>query len=241
MITLYTRNILETGTVSVTGTPDTGYPACRLYDRHTALFWKDTAAEAKTFQVDQGLSILAIDFLAIERHNFSGKTITWEWSTDNIAWNDAVTPWIQGNNEQIIKTIDEALTKQYWRITVSSIASPKCSEIFMSYGYEFDYIESSPYALGQQANVSWVESLGGLERSTKFGKERWVKSYAFYLTGTQRTSFEYAESDIDGESNPFYFKDDEDNYSLCRILSSPNKDFSIENYVTISISLIEEL
>ena len=127
-ITLYTRNILETGTVTVTGTPDTGYPESRLYDRCISLYWLDTVTEAKNFVVDQGASgNLAVDFLAIEKHNFNGEDMQWQWSTDNFAAdiNDAVTDWTQGDNNQIIKTLGSDLTKRYWRVTVTSMANPQ--------------------------------------------------------------------------------------------------------------------
>jgi len=242
MIALYTRNILETGTVTVTGTPDAGYPEARLYDRHISLYWKDTVTEAKVFQIDQGAAnILAVDFLAIEKHNFNGKVMSWEYSDNNIDWTAAVIGWTQGDNNQIIKTLGAALTHQYWKVTVASIANPQCSEIFMSYGYEFDYIEKSPYSLTDQDNVVWVPSIGGLERSTKFGEERWVKGYEVYFTGTQRTNFESAMGDLDSYSKPFYLKDDEDNYGLCRLLQVPSKIFDGENYVAVDIKVIEEL
>ena len=40
-IKFYPYNILEFGTVTVTGDPDSGYPESRLYDRAISLYWKD--------------------------------------------------------------------------------------------------------------------------------------------------------------------------------------------------------
>ena len=86
-LTLYTRNILETGTVTMTGTPDSGYPLSRLYDRSKNFYWKDTVTEAKTLLVDQGASnILDVDFLAIVSHNFDALALSWDYSADNAAW-----------------------------------------------------------------------------------------------------------------------------------------------------------
>jgi len=54
-IKFYPYNILESGTVTVTGTADTGYPESRLYDRSINLLWKyTTGAMEIIFQVDQG-------------------------------------------------------------------------------------------------------------------------------------------------------------------------------------------
>ena len=72
-ITLYTRNIFETGTVTVTGTPDTGYPESRLHDRCISLYWKDTIIGGKNFLVDQGAAgNVSVNFLVIDKHNFNG-------------------------------------------------------------------------------------------------------------------------------------------------------------------------
>jgi len=243
-ITLYTRNILESGTVDVTGAPDTGYPESRLYDRHISLFWKDTVTEAKNFTVDQGATgNLAVDFLAIESHNFDNKTMQWQWSTDNFSGdvNDAVTDWSQSGNGQIIKTLDPAFTKRYWRVSVSSIANPQCSEIFMSYGHSFTIL-ANPYPRAKkQANVSWRRTVGGSERSTKFGDARKVRTYAMKLDSSALADFQNAMDDLDEYSKPFYICDHDGNYWMCRLLDEPEEHYSNKAYTTISISVIEML
>lgn len=246
-ITLYTRNILETGTVTVTGTPDTGFPESRLYDRSISLFWKDTVTEAKTFVVDQSASDnLAVDFLAIEKHNFSGADIQWQWSTDNFSAsiNDAVTDWTQTDNTQITKTLTTALTKRYWRTTLSSMANPKCGEIFMSYGYEFKVRFDNPPKLMSEANTKWSQTVGGIERSTKFGDKRKVRNYSIFLsTSAELDNFRAAIDDLDDYSKPFYIKDHEGDYWICRFQDVPQEEpVTDENTVTvINVSFIEML
>ena len=247
-ITLYTRNILETGTVSVTGTPDTGFAESRLYDRCISLYWKDTVTEAKDFTVDQGATNnFAIDFLAIEKHNFSSKDMQWQWSTDNFSGdiNDAVTSWNQNDNSQIIKLLDTALTKRYWRVTLSSLTNPKCSEIFMSYGYEFNVRFDTPPIIGPDiANIQWVETLGGIERSTKFGDKRKNRNYSIFLrSASELDNFRAAMSDLDNFSKPFYIKDHEGDYWLCRLKEIPQEDPITDNngVTTIGISIVEML
>lgn len=44
-IKIFSFNILETGTVTVTGSPDTGYPEARLWDRSANLYWKVTTGD----------------------------------------------------------------------------------------------------------------------------------------------------------------------------------------------------
>jgi len=244
-IKLYTRNILEDGTVTVTGTADTGYPKARLYDRAISLYWKDTVTEAKTFHVDQGASgNESVDILIIPKHNFNGADMTWEYSTDDSNWTAAVAGWTQGDNNQIVKTIASALTKRYWRVTVSSMANPQCSEIFMSYGYEFKVDFVSNPVLVDVPNVQWSQSVGGLERSTRFGNERRQRSYAIFLDTTDLASFRAAMDDLNHYSKPFYLKDHEDSYFMVRFVGSgapPDESFMTEGHVTMTVNFIEML
>lgn len=120
-IKLFTRNILETGTFTVTGNPDSGYPEARLHDRDINLYWKDVSESLVNFNVDQGASPLAVDSLIISGHNFSGSDMAWQWSENNSDWYDAVPVWSQNDNSQIVKTLTTALTKRYWRILLGNV------------------------------------------------------------------------------------------------------------------------
>lgn len=243
-IELYTSNILETGTVTATGTVDTGFPKSRLYDRSIDLFWKVTATQATTFHVDQGASgNTAVDFLAIDRHNFNGEDITWEWSANNSDWTAAVTGWTQGDNLQIIKTLSTALTKRYWRVTVTSMANPQCAEVFMSLAATFQLRFDESPIVQNLANVKWVPTVGGLERSTKLGDSRKKRKYPLFLdenAGTT-TSFSGAMDDLDEYSKPFYIKDHEDNYWLCRLENIPDENLITEGNILMIINVIEIL
>lgn len=243
-IALYTRNILETGTVIVTGDPDDGFPESRLYDRTISLFWKDTVTEAKNFVVDQGATgNLAVDFLAVHRHNFSGANMQWQYSNDNFAADehDAVTDWNQSDNSQIIKALSSPVTQRYWRVTLSSMANPKCGEIYMSCAREFEATLDAP-KLKRISNVHWNRSIGGLERSTKMGDVRRARSYSLFLVSTDLDEFRAAMAELDEYSKPFYLKDHDGNYFLVRIT-----DDIVENYdhaaqrTRIQFNTIEEL
>lgn len=242
-ITLYPYNILELGTVDVTGAPDTGYPESRLYDRAISLFWKDTVTEAKNFTVDQGaVASYPIDFLAIAKHNFNGAAMQWQYSTDNFSGdvNDAVTDWTQGDNLQIIKTLGTAQTKRYWRATLASMTNPKCSEVYMSGGYTFDVDRQSPGG-GKRSNVQWNRTMGGVERSTKFGVARRVRNYPLHLDSTDLASLLEALSYLDNYSKPFYFKDHNDEYFMARFTSDPMQGWNHEALTRINLELIEQL
>jgi len=242
-IKLYTRNIFESGTVTVTGTPDTGFPESRLYDRAISLFWKDTVTEAKIFLVNQATA-LAVDFLAIQKHNFNGKDMQWQWSTDDFSAdiNDAVTDWNQGDNLQIIKTLDTALTKNDWRVTLASIENPLCGEIFMSYGREFDVAANPGTPVDELANVQWNRTVGGLERSAKFGSERRIREYTLLLDSTDLTAFRAAMDDLGSYSKPFYIKDRDGSYWMCRLQEVPREDPNKVDTLTITtINVIEML
>ena len=247
-ITLYTRNILESGTVTVTGDPDAGYPESRLHDRHISLYWKFTGTQATNFVIDQGASgNVAVDFLAIESHNFNLEDIQWQYSTTG-AWAgeevDAVTDWTQDGNGQIIKVMVAAQTKRYWRITLTSMVNPQCSEIFMSYGQEFDIMQSPGPDAHFESNVSWRRTQGGLERSTKFGDARKVRRYNLFLENagdllTLRTAID----DLDEFSKPFYLKDHEGYYWLARFTGAPEvpEKWDHKTHSHIDIELIEML
>lgn len=244
IIKFYTRNILETGTVTVTGTPDTGFPVARLYDRDINLYWKDTVTEAKTFHVDQGGSDdKDVDFLAIPKHNFDGKTISWQYSENDADWDDAVAPWVQDGNDQIVKTLGTALNKRYWQVLVSSIANPYCSEIIMSYGYEFKLDWSNKPQGSKISNVEWRPTIGGLERSTKYGDRKRSRDFDLFMRPTpgynDYNNFQSAMEDLDELSRPFFLKDHQGNYYLCRLDGDPREDYLNEGLTSIPISVIE--
>lgn len=233
-IKLFTYNIFEEAdAVTVTGTPDVGYPVERLYDRSIGFFWKDAVTEAKTFKADQGASgNLDVDTLIIDRHNFNGKAMTWEYSDNDSDWTPAVTGWAQGDNNQIVKTLSAALTHRYWRMTVASITDPQCSEIFMSFGYEFQVrFDSETPDDSDIENVIWTDSIGGVERSTKQGDLRRIREYPIFFEPTVNTLFKTAIDYLSSFSKPFYIKDHEDDYWFCRLITAPGASYPVEQNV----------
>lgn len=242
-ITIYPDNILEDGTVTVTGTADTGYPESRLYDRAISLFWQDTVTEAKTFVVDYGAAV-AVDFLSIEKHNFDGADMQWQYSETG-AWSgeevDAATDWTQSGNTQIIKTMAASQSKQYWRVTLSSMANPRCSEIYMSLGYDFN-IKANPGPAGSRiSNVQWNRTVGGSERSIKFGDRRRRRSYQIHLSSADLTIWRTVLDFLGEMEKPFYIKDHEGDYFLCHFAGDPDEMFYSAPRTMINFDIIEVL
>jgi len=241
-ITIFTENILEDATVTITGSADTGFPKARLYDREVSLFWKKTGTEALVFNANYGSGV-EVDFLAVSKHNFSGEDLTWDYSGDNFTGETEAAGWTQNDNDQIIKTLSTSQTQQYWRLTVTSMTDPKCSEIFMAKGLELNVrFDDHPLAK-DKPNVLWNETIGGLDRSTKLGDDRKVRKYAILLdqNSSEITNFRVAMASLDNYSKKFYIKDHEGNYWMCRLMEQPQEEFITEGHVLLNFVVIEQL
>lgn len=244
-IKLFTYNILEDNAVTVTGTADSGYPETRLYDRSIGFYWKYTASTTITIHVDQGATgNLPVDALIIDKHNFNGRSMTWEYSDNDSSWTPAVTGWTQGDNNQIVKTLDTALTHRYWRVTIVSAVNPQCTEVFMSGGYEFQVrFDVNPEVVDLD-NVVWEESVGGVESANKMGEARALLEYGLFqddVVNSALTNFRTAMSYLDAYSKPFYIKDHEDNYLFCRLDEISKATFVTQSSVERTIRLKEML
>lgn len=245
-ITLYTYNLLEDATVTVTGDPDTGFPEARLWDRSIGFYWQDTATGAYTFHADQGAAGDAeVNALIVGHHNFDGEDLQFQWSTDDFSAdiNDAVTDWTQSGNDPFIKTLSSALEKRYWRMTVSSLTDPRCSELWFAYGWSFP-IKARELPVRQElANVRWQRSVGGSERSTKFGTARRRRQYSLTLDSTALTNWHTATGHLDEWSLPFWLTDDAGDTFLCRFVEPPSEPYYDRggNYVLVDLAVVEIL
>lgn len=240
-ITLYTRNIMDSGTVTVT-TASSGYPASRLYDRSIDIFYKGNSTCQKYFTVDQGTTKHAVNFLAIEKHNFNGAGLKWQGSTNNwTASTNVASTWTQSGNSQIIRTLSTALTKRYWRVSLSTMAGPRCGEIYMSRGITFDVLQSPNPVVNNIDNVQWNRTIGGLERATKMGEKRRAIEYSMLLPATGLTDFSSAMAHLSGYSKPFYIKDHAANYWLCRLVETPEENYDHPTHTHIKLNIIEVL
>ncbi len=245
-ITLFTDNILEDGSVTVTGSPDSGYPEERLWDRNISLFWLVSGTQATVIEVDQGATgNVAVDFLAIESHNFDGETIGWQYSATG-AWGgeetNAVAPFVQSGNGQIIKELGAPVTSRYWRTTITSMSGPTASEVFMGLGNTFDILYSPGPNVSAVANVTWRRTVGGPDRSTKFGIARKTRAYQMLLDNdTDLATFRTAINDLSDYSKQFYLKDHENNYWFARLGPVPDEAWDNVTASHVDIDVIEAL
>lgn len=262
---IFSYNILETGEVAVSGEPDTGYPVARLYDRSPNLYWKSTGTgqgfgfDAQGFGFDdqqfgpQGgefydflitqpaADIQTVDILYVAGHNFSGRLCEWQYSEDGESWTNAVSAWTQGDNEYIAKALSAAQTKQYWRLRVNGVTDPMAAEIFMSGGYSFGIQTNPPPVHSYRDNVAWSKSIGGQERSVKFGDERKTLSYGLRIDSTALANYQLIRADLDGFSKPMLIKDKDGNYMLARFEPPPAEDYFTKNRTMLDVVLLEML
>lgn len=260
-VKIWPFNILETGEVTVTGTPDTGYPVARLYDRSGNFFWKVTAGPTDyTFEVHQlgdafGMTADAfgmstddfgmganrdIDLLYIPRHNFRNFECFWEYSVDGFNWTEQTT-WIQGDDDPIVKTISSAVTAPWWRVRVLAIPNPTCSEIWMGGGYSFG-VKARPSPMHQyNPNVSWIMSIGGQERGTKLGDAGRLRTYNLKIDATALANYNIIVTDLDNFSKPFIVKDKDDEYFMGRFEAAPSNDYITPDLTELNFNIREML
>jgi len=117
----------------------------------------------------------------------------------------------------------------------------QCTEIHMSYGYEFQVRFDDPPDGMKRTNVGWQESIGGVERSTKYGDRKRVRSYSLFLDATNLANFRAAMDDLDEGSKPFYIKDHEGDYWMCRFTNDPRERYLTPGTTPLTIEVIEKL
>ena len=238
-------NVLSfsTSAVTVTGSPDSGYPEERLYDRSIDFYWKYTVSGTVVVQCDQGSGIdwPVVNTLIIDKHNFNGRTLSWEYSSNGSDWSDMVDSWAQGDNLQIVKESSITVAYRYHRFTITSAVNPQCTEIYMGGYYEFKVRFDEPPEDADVANVVWAPTLGGLERSTKLGDVRKGRKYSLFLYPAKLTDYRAAVAYMDEYSKPFYIKDHEDDYWLSRFLVIPGGVYITEQQQMKDIELLEIL
>lgn len=234
---------LSTTVVGVTGTGDSGYPESRLYDRSIDFYWKYTATGDITVHVEQGagLSWPVVNTLIIDRHNFTGRTIAWEYSDDGAVWNDMVASWSQGDNLQIVKESTETSAHRWYRLVVTGAVNPQCTEVYMTGYYEFPVRFDDPPIEKDVDNVVWTETLGGIERSNKLGDVRKGRIYALFLYPEKLIEYREAVAYLDEFSKPFYIRDHESNYWLARFRQLPGGSFITEQQEEKEVELLEIL
>ena len=154
--------------------------------------------------------------------------------------NDAVTDWTQGDNDQIVKEMVSAQTKQYWRVLVSAMDVVRCSEMYMSLGYEFSIKIDPLPTLGDIPNIEKVPSVGGMNRTIKQGEKKRFRSYGLKLTSAQLTQWQTVVSYLNDYSKDFFIKDHKDEVWLANFTQVPQEVHYGENIITEMVLNLEE-
>lgn len=224
----YILNILETGTVTVSGEAS-GKPKERLFDRDLGVFWEDaSAAGTRTIQVDQGATVQSIDtWLIAAGHNLSAATVNLDSSPDASVWTNRDT-LVPSGTALIRRTIPSGpFTIRYWRVTISNAsAAPQIAELLLTLARTFPDIPISGVIIGRRGNVLVSESRAGRERATRRGAARWQTEYDFgLLTLTQRSAIETADADTQEGTKFFYLVDAENIVRWVRWLDTEVLEF----------------
>jgi len=238
-------NVLSFGTssVTVTGTPDSGYPESRLYDHSIDFYWKYTASTTIEIVCDQGAGIdwPLVNTLLIDKHNFNGKTMSWEYSSNGSDWYDMVGSWVQGDNLQIVKESSISTAYRYHRLTIASAVNPQCTEVWMGGYYEIAVRYDEPPEQTDVDNVVWTATLGGIERSTKLGGVRRGRNYSLFLYPGKLIEWKELVTYLDEFSKPFYVKDHEGDYWFARFRIIPGGLYITEQQQEKDVELLEIL
>lgn len=265
-ITLFTGNILENGTVTVTGSPDAGYPEERLWDRAISLYWKVTAA-ATNYEIhvyypadsfgyadaDElgwdddvfgygGAISNACDLLYIVGHNFDGKVCYWEYSDNDTDWVEAVAHWTQDGNLAIGKLAAGATGHDYWRFRVLNIANPTAAEIWMGKGRTFTVLARPKPSEKDVSNVNRTQSIGGSVRIIKMGEAR--KNWMNYIRlpgDADLAKWKNAMREINGHEKPFLVKDINGYYYFMELDSDPPIEYDEFSRKWVDLSVLEVL
>ena len=117
----------------------------------------------------------------------------------------------------------------------------QCTEIFMSFGHEFPVrFDENPVGR-KQTNVVWQETVGGIERSTKYGDRKRIRSYSLFLDATNLALFRSAMDDLDEGASNFYIKDHEGYYWMCRLVNDPRENYLTPGTTPLTVEVIEKL
>jgi len=117
----------------------------------------------------------------------------------------------------------------------------RCGEIFMTRGREFPVRFDDPPDGLKKTNIVWRESVGGIERSTKYGDRKRQRKYSLFLDADNLANFRSAMNDLDEGSYSFYIKDHEGDSWLCRLVNDPREKYLTPGTTPIIIEVIEKL
>lgn len=236
-IDIFSYNILEDGTTTVAA--NTSNPASRLFDWTSSFAWIKTASGDITINIDQGASnIQDVDTLWVANHNFNGLDLVWEYSTDDIAYTDAVV-WTQGDTNNIVKTISATQTKRYWQLTISGATNPQAGEVLMSDAKSFKVLLTPSATHIPESNISWTQSIGGQAFGVKLATQKKNYSYDLRLTDSDITNMNTVITNTNDFLEPTLIKDKDGVYVLTRFVAPPGYTSVDINVTDVDIRMVE--
>lgn len=241
-ILLHTQNIFGTSAVSVSGATLDEAPVTRLYDRSIDLLWTSWFLGDFVAKADQGTNPAewrAVQFGYIAKHTFSGYTVNFQYSANNITWIDAALPVTAGEDD-IIFILPTPITQRYWRFYIVDISNnPAATEIFI--GNTVCVPVQRNIACKDETSITWHRTFAGGERATKYGPSRRRRSYTMLLRGDDRVNFLSAMSDLNDYQYSFFITDHRGDTFFCRVQEPPSiSDEDVTRSVT-KLDIIEVL
>lgn len=181
LIRIATRNLFEEATsVTVTGTPTTGYPAARLWDRGIAREFRMAGAGGHYLTFTGGLSAAEANALIIPAgHSLSGLAVEVWKSADGATWGSAYSSATPASNAISVQEFT-AVAAAYWRLRFPVDSTVALAEAHLTNILTFERAPARPGgALETEFNVSVDPSSAGVPRYIEYGPERRRRSYEF--------------------------------------------------------------
>lgn len=235
-------NLFADGTTTLkAGSAAAGYPLYRVHDRDPGRMFVGSAAATTIIHVDQGAGgTQAIDRLLVASgHNLAGVTLDVEWSTDDASWTAATTQWTGAAG--VIDKSWSALTKRYWRFTITSpAAAPQIGELTLTSTTTWTRNPQRPGGPQEKIhNVTVALSAEGRPRFEVNGSSLRQRGYLLTSIGsTQRAQFE-ALWDAWAGAKPFWCYDHEGAWIFVRFLAQPQLSERAVGYFDARCELLE--
>lgn len=195
-VTLFTRNLLEEGALTVPAA--TGFPKERLFDRDRAPQWKGDAAAQKDVILDLGAGGGTASGWAIVNHNVGAHAIEVATSPDNITYTlrSSAAP---GTADAFMATFTPA-SARYWRMRIPNLGvAAQIGELLLGVPVALPTPELAPdYVDTVVGNVQRDRSPAGYSWSVRRGAS--VRQFRFGWTSLEDADVDllrqaYAEAD----------------------------------------------
>lgn len=206
---LYPGNLLEVGTVTVSGA-DADFPQERLYDRDVALEYRDDANSGNREIQNELATARPLDtWIVPPGHNLAGVSLTLRSSTDAFVSVDVVRDTVVVADDGIIgpRSVLQYSTKWTKLRAASPTSAPTLTELILSLGYPIPSPLKRRYVRAIHGNVSRFVSTTGAVWKAKRGPSRWRGEWEILATDSERDVVDAAFAAAEDGAKPFYLTD----------------------------------